>query len=138
MVKTTLEVDDDLWRRFSILVLRERGERKKNEVIAELIKDYVERSGFTDDAQQLKYILQVDEEREAFLKVRDKLIQDPRYRGRYVAFFQNALVGCDEDKGRLAKSVYEKYGYVPIYIDRVVAGERHVEVPSPELTRHEL
>ncbi|MEM2127938.1 MAG: hypothetical protein QXH67_06940, partial [Candidatus Bathyarchaeia archaeon] len=47
MVKTTIEIDDDLWRRFSILVLRERGERKKNEVISELIKDYVERSGFT-------------------------------------------------------------------------------------------
>ncbi|MEM1582661.1 MAG: hypothetical protein QXK89_09165 [Candidatus Bathyarchaeia archaeon] len=40
MVKTTIEVDDDLWKRFSMLVLREKGERKKNQVIAELIKDY--------------------------------------------------------------------------------------------------
>jgi len=134
MVKTTLEVDDDLWKRFSILILREKGERKKNKVIAKLIKEYVEGSGFTGDPQQLKYILQVEEEREAFLKVRDKLIQDPGYNEKYVAFFQGALVGCDDDKGRLIKSVYEKYGYVPIYIDRVATGERHVEVPSPELT----
>jgi len=138
MVKTTLEVDADLWRRFSILVLREKGERKKNEVIARLIRDYVERSGFTEDPQQLGYILQLEEEREAFHRVRDKLIQDPQYRGKYVAFFQGALVGCDEDKGRLAKSIYEKYGYVPIYIDRVVAAERRVEVPSPELTADEI
>jgi len=134
LVKTTLEVDDDLWRRFSILVLRERGKRKKNEVMAELVKDYVERSGITKDTQQLKHILQLEEEREAFLKVRDKLTQDPRYRGKYVAFLQRTLIGCDEDKGRLVKSVYEKYGYVPIYIDKVVVSERRAEVPSPELT----
>ena len=77
MVKTTLEVDDDLWKRFSLLVLRERGGRKKREVIAELIKDYVERKGFTEDMQQLKYILQIEEEHEAFLKIRDELIADP-------------------------------------------------------------
>ena len=138
MVKTTLEVDDDLWKRFSILVLREKGERKKNQVISQLIKDYVERSGFTEDPQQLKYILQVEEEREKFLKIRNKLVQDPSYKGKYVAVFQGSLVGCDDDKGKLAKAVYEKYGYVPIYIDRVAIGERHVEVPSPELTRREV
>ncbi|MEM2961307.1 MAG: hypothetical protein QXU67_06845 [Candidatus Bathyarchaeia archaeon] len=138
MVKTTIEVDDDLWKRFSILVLRERGERKKNEVISELIKDYVERSGFTEDPQQLKYILQVEEEREKFLKIRDKLFQDPSYRGKYVAVFQGNIVGCDGNKGRLAKAVYEKYGYVPVYIDMVAIGGRRVEVPSPELTRHEV
>jgi len=138
MVKTTIEVDDDLWRRFSILVLREKGERKKNEVITELIKDYIERRGFTEDPQQLKYILQVEEEREAYLKIREKLIREPGYKGKYVAFLQGALVGSDENKGKLAEKVYEKYGYVPIYIDRVAAEERRVEVPSPELTRHEV
>lgn len=134
MVKTTIEVDDDLWRRFSLLVLRERGTRKKKEVIAELIRDYVERRGFTEDLRQMKYILRIEEEREAFLKVRDKLIQDPSYKGRFVAVFQGSIIGCDEEKERLAKAVYKKYGYIPIYIDRVAPNERHVEVPSPELT----
>lgn len=133
MVKTTLEVDDDLWKRFSLLVLRERGGRKKREVIAELIKDYVERKGFTEDLQQLKYILQIEEEHEAFLKIRDELISDPSYRGKYIAVFQGAIIGCDEDKGRLAKKVYEKNGYIPIYIDKVVPKRRHIEIPSPEL-----
>lgn len=138
MVKTTIEVDDDLWKRFSILVLRERGERKKNQVISELIKDYVERNGFMEDPQQLRYILQVEEEREKFLKMLSELVQDPKYKGKYVAIFQGSIVGCDEDKGKLAKAVYEKYGYVPIYIGMVTMGERRVEVPSPELTRREV
>jgi len=138
LVKTTLEVDDDLWRRFSILVIREKGERRKNEVIVELIREYVERFGLTDDPQQLRYIIQVEEEREAFNRVRDKLIRDPNYSGKYVAFFQGAIVGCDDDKGRLVQNVYERYGYIPVYIDRVAAGERRVEVPSPELSGREV
>ena len=134
MVKTTLEVDDELWRRFSILVLRERGERRKNEVIAKLIKDYVERNGLMEDLKQLGYVIQLEEEREAFNKARGKLVEDPNYRGKHVAFFRGSLVACDEDKGKLARNVYEKYGYVPVYIDLVAADERRIEVPSPELT----
>lgn len=138
MVKTTIEVDDDLWRRFSLFVLRERGERRKNEVITGLLKEYVERRGFAGNPQQLEYILRIEEEREAFRKVKDKLIQDPKYNEKYVALFQGSVVGCDEDKGNLARIVYERYGYVPIYIDKVAPCERHVEVPSPELIRREV
>jgi hypothetical protein len=134
MVKTTIEVDDELWKRFSLLVLREMGERKKNEVIVKILRDYVEQRGLSGDPHQLEYILRLEEEREAFLKIRDKLIQDPLYTGKYVAVFQRVVVACDEEKERLAKSVYEKYGYVPIYIDKVASSERRVEIPSPELT----
>ena len=134
MVKTTIEVDDDLWKLFSLLVLRERDERKKNEVIVELLKNYIEQRGLPTDPQQLEYIMQIEDEREAYLKIRDKLIEDPKYNGKYVAIFQGAIIGCDEDKGRLAETVYKKYGYVPIYIDKVASTERHMEIPSPELT----
>jgi len=127
-------VDDDLWRRFSLIVLRKRGERKKNEVIIEFLKEYVERRGLSAvDKQQLEYILRIEEEREAFLKIRDKLLRDPLYAGKYVAVFQGSVVGYDEKKEKLAETVYEKYGYVPIYIDKVAPSERRVEIPSPEL-----
>jgi hypothetical protein len=135
MVKTTIELDDDLWRRFSLLVLRERGKRKKNEVIVELIRKYVEEKGLPFDRRQLEYILRIEEEREAFLKIRDKLIQDPNYNGKYVAILQGAIVGCDEEKEKLAENVYTKYGYVPIYIDKVAPSEKRLEIPSPELSK---
>jgi hypothetical protein len=44
-------------------------------------------------------------------------------------------VGCDEDRGRLAETVYGKYGYFPIYIEKVAPGEREVEIPPPEFDR---
>jgi hypothetical protein len=133
LVKTTIEVDDNLWRRFSLLVLRERGERKKNEVIVEILRDYVEQRSLLVGEQQLESILRIEEEREAFLKIQDELVRDPSYNGKYVAVFRGAVVGCDEEKDRLMETVYKKYGYVPIYIDKVAPGERRVEIPSPEL-----
>jgi len=133
IVKITINVDDDLWRLFSLIVMHEWGRGKRNEVIVELIKDYVERSSLPTNEKQLEYILQVEEERKAFLKIKDKLAKDPQYNGKYVAIFKGAIVGCDEDKGRLAENVYKKYGYAPIYIDKVAPRERVSEAPSPEL-----
>lgn len=40
-VKTTINMDEDLWKKFSIRVIQEKGGRKKNDVIEELIKKYL-------------------------------------------------------------------------------------------------
>ncbi len=41
MVKTTIDVPDELWKKFSITVMEEQGGRKKNDVIETLIENYV-------------------------------------------------------------------------------------------------
>ena len=40
-VKTTIEIPEDLWRKFSIKVIEKHGGRKKNDVIQELLEKYV-------------------------------------------------------------------------------------------------
>ena len=42
-VKTTITIDEELWKKFSILVIQEKGYRKKNDVIEDLIREYVKR-----------------------------------------------------------------------------------------------
>jgi len=42
-IKTTINIDEELWRKFSILVIQEHGYRKKNDIIEELIREYVRR-----------------------------------------------------------------------------------------------
>jgi hypothetical protein len=110
MVKITINVDDDLWRLFSLIVMRERGRGKRNEVIVELIKDYVERSGLPTNEKQLEYILQIEEERKAFLKIKDKLAKDPQYSGKYVAMFKGAIVGWMRIRGGLPKTYTRSMG----------------------------
>lgn len=41
-VKTTIDVPENLWRRFSIKVIEKHGGRKKNDVIQELIERYID------------------------------------------------------------------------------------------------
>lgn len=53
-VKTTINIDEELWENFSFLVIKERGYRKKNEVIGQLIKEY------TEKIEEEKRIIKVD------------------------------------------------------------------------------
>ena len=41
MVTTTITIPDETWKRFSITVMEELGGRKKNDVITELIEQYL-------------------------------------------------------------------------------------------------
>jgi len=41
MVKTTIDLDDELWKKFSIKVIEDYGGRKKNDVIEALAEAFV-------------------------------------------------------------------------------------------------
>lgn len=43
-IKTSIAVDEDLWKEFSIIVIKKEGHRKKNKVIEKLIKNYVKKN----------------------------------------------------------------------------------------------
>jgi metal-responsive CopG/Arc/MetJ family transcriptional regulator len=43
-VKTTIDVDEELWKKFSIISIQKYGGRKKNDIINQLIKEYVEKN----------------------------------------------------------------------------------------------
>ena len=45
MVKTTIDMPDELWKKFSIRVIEEHGGRKKNDIIEALIKSYLKQKG---------------------------------------------------------------------------------------------
>lgn len=51
MVKTTIDITDDIWRKFSIKVIEDHGGRKKNDVITALIGKYLEGEVSVDEAE---------------------------------------------------------------------------------------
>lgn len=40
-IKTTINIDKELWKKFNIKVIEEHGGRKMNDVIAELVRKYL-------------------------------------------------------------------------------------------------
>jgi len=133
MGKTTIRLNSKLWRKFSLIVMQERGERRKAEVIEELVRDYVQSREPLLDPALLEVMSSFEDERMAFLNMRAQLETDSRYRGKHVAVLAGAVVDSDEDVRELARRSYQKYGYRPIYFG-FVGPERTVELPSPELT----
>lgn len=132
MVKTTIDIDDNVWKKFSMQIIRKRGYRKKNEVIEQLIRDYI-RSESQYDVSEV--MLDFEEERSVFEKIKDSLAKDESYEGKYVAILHGKVIDSDQDKVRLAERAYENQGYRPIFFG-FVGTQRTVEVPSPELSRH--
>jgi hypothetical protein len=47
MVKTTIDLDDELWKKFSIKVIEDFGGRKKNDIIEALADAFVNSPGKT-------------------------------------------------------------------------------------------
>lgn len=56
-IKTTINIDAQLWKRFSHIVIEEKGYRKKNEVIENLIRKYVEKKDSKENGIKRAIIL---------------------------------------------------------------------------------
>ncbi len=61
------------------------------------------------------------------------LVRDPDFVGKFVAVVGGTVVDSDADENILAWRVYGKYGYVPIYVEKIESEEEVLEIPSPEL-----
>jgi hypothetical protein len=53
------------------------------------------------------------------------------YVGKYVPILKSQMVDCDEDKCALAKRLYGRIGYQPIYVQLATAGPSLVCQISP-------
>lgn len=71
--------------------------------------------------------------RRTFHKLKKELINDESYRGKFIAVYKERLLDCDEDNAKLAKRVYDEYGYLPIYIDKIQEKLVVVKMRSPRL-----
>ena len=73
-----------------------------------------------------------EKEKNAFAMMKKFLLSEENYKGKFVAVYGGKIVDHDADDRELAKRVYEKYGYHPIYFGRVTEEIKIIEVPSPE------
>ena len=133
MVKTTIDVNEELWRKFSALIASRGIYRRKSKVIEQLLRDYVERGVLELAPSEVGAIVKFEREMEAFLKLKEGFEKDPKYRRKFVAIADGKVVDSDADERRLVKRVYKKLGYTPVYIG-FAGGEEVLEIPSPEVT----
>jgi len=73
-----------------------------------------------------------EREREAFSRLIVDVLRNPKYFDKYIAVVNTAIQGSDSNKEKLAKRIYQKFGYRPIYIGKVTRTKRTIELSSPE------
>jgi hypothetical protein len=71
----------------------------------------------------------LEQDRAAYLRLKDELLKT--HRGQYVGFKDGEFVGSDLDWSTLVERMYDRFGYVPIYVKKVEAQERVCRVSGP-------
>jgi PHD/YefM family antitoxin component YafN of YafNO toxin-antitoxin module len=71
--------------------------------------------------------------RQAFERMRNELLKT--HKGQFVAILNNQVVDADAEIGTLAKRVYARFGYRPIYMQKVTEQPRVARILSPRVVR---
>lgn len=58
-----------------------------------------------------------------------------RYGGEYAAIMSQKVIDHDKEFGRLAGRIFARFGARPVFMPKIVSGERTVHIPSPRVLR---
>ena len=73
-------------------------------------------------------------EQQAFHRLLPELLQS--HRDQFVAIHEGRVVESGEDKLKVARQAYSRFGYVPIFVSRVTETPvAALRVPSPRVAR---
>ena len=68
-----------------------------------------------------------ERERQAFEHLKPELLRT--YRGQWVAIYQGEVVEASKDRSQVLDSVYDRFGYVPVYVQLVEEHPRVYKLP---------
>lgn len=68
---------------------------------------------------------------QAFEQFKEKNIHNPEYTGKYVAFVHGILQGVGNVENQLVKEMHQKFGNVPMFIDKIIAERKTKKIKTP-------
>jgi hypothetical protein len=66
-------------------------------------------------------------ERQAFERLKPELLRT--HRGQWVAIYQGEVVEVGHDRSQVLDSVYDRFGYVPVYVQQIEEEPRVYKLP---------
>ena len=73
------------------------------------------------------------QERASFAQMKSELLK--AYRGQVVAIYQGKIVEVGSDIGQTVEKVYDRFGYVPCYLQRVEESPPVYKLPHRKIIR---
>jgi len=68
-----------------------------------------------------------ERERQAFERLKPELLRT--HRGQWVAIYKGKVVEAGQDRSQVLDSVYGRFGYVPLYVQRIEEQPRVYKLP---------
>jgi len=68
-----------------------------------------------------------EQERQAFERLKPELLRT--HRGQWVAIHQGEVVEAGQDRSQVLDSAYDRFGYVPVYVQLVEEQPRVYKLP---------
>ncbi len=84
------------------------------------------------ETKETSVIQRIKQEEQIFEMMKQDLLSDPKYKGNYIAMFEGRIIAFDQNERDLLKKIYQKHGYVPVYVQKV-EDMKVEEIPSPFL-----
>jgi hypothetical protein len=85
------------------------------------------------EEQRRKDLEAFEQERQAFERLKPELLRT--HRGQWVAVYQEKVVEAGQDRSQVLDSVYDRFGYVPVYIQKVEEQPRVYKLPHRKVVR---
>jgi hypothetical protein len=85
------------------------------------------REGREREEKRRKDIEAFEQERQAFESLKPELLRT--YQGQWVAIYQGKVVEAGEDRSQVLDRVYDRFGYVPVYVQQVEEQPRVYKLP---------
>jgi hypothetical protein len=85
------------------------------------------------EEQRRKDLEAFKREREAFERLKPELLRT--HRGQWVAVYQEKVVEAGQDRSQVLDSVYDRFGYVPVYVQKVEEQPRVYKMPHRKVVR---
>jgi hypothetical protein len=85
------------------------------------------------EEQRRKDLEAFEREREAFERLKPELLRT--HRGQWVAVYQEKVVEAGQDRSQVLDSVYDRFGYVPVYVQKVEEQPRVYKMPHRKVVR---
>jgi hypothetical protein len=79
------------------------------------------------DEKQRKDLEAFERERQAFERLKPELLRT--HRGQWVAIYQGEVAEAAWDRSQVLDSVYDRFGYVPVYVQQVEERPRVYKLP---------
>lgn len=74
-----------------------------------------------------------ERERQAFERLKPELLRT--HRGQWVAIYQEKVVEAGKERSQVLDNVYDRFGYVPVYVQQVEEQPRVYKLPHRKVTR---